>query len=75
MVATGGDEEGMLVYADGRLVAVLVHLSDENEIAPGDWYLGNRLRAASGRPEPPDLPELGGRAGLDRAAAGVALCT
>ena len=28
----------MLVFADGRLVAVLVHLSDENEIAPGDWH-------------------------------------
>jgi hypothetical protein len=46
-VATGDDEEGMLVFADDRLVAVLVHLSDENEIAPGDWYLeagfGTRL--------------------------------
>ena len=46
-VATGGDEEGMLVFADDRLVAVLAHLSDENEIAPGDWYLeagfGTRL--------------------------------
>jgi hypothetical protein len=38
-IATGDDEEGMLVFADDRLVAVLVHLSDENEIAPGDWYL------------------------------------
>jgi hypothetical protein len=46
-VATGSDEEGLLVYADDRLVAVLVHLSEENEIAPGDWYLeagfGSRL--------------------------------
>jgi hypothetical protein len=46
-VATGGDEEGMLVFSEGKLVAVLVHLSDENEIAPGDWYLeagfGSRL--------------------------------
>ena len=38
-VATGGDEEGTLVFADSRLVAVLVHLSDEKEIAPADWYL------------------------------------
>ena len=38
-VATGIDEEGMLVFSDDRLVAVLVHLSDENEVAPGDWYL------------------------------------
>ncbi len=38
-VATGYDEEGALIYADGRLVAVLVHLSDENEVAPGEWHL------------------------------------
>jgi hypothetical protein len=39
-VATGSDEEGMLVLdEDGRLVAVLVRLSDQNEIAPGQWYL------------------------------------
>ena len=38
-VRTGSDEEGMLVLHNGRLVAVLVHLSDENEAAPGDWYL------------------------------------
>jgi hypothetical protein len=38
-VATGCDDEGMLVFVDSRLVAVLVHLSDANEIAPGNWYL------------------------------------
>jgi hypothetical protein len=39
-VATGSDEEGMLVLdEDGRLVAVLVRLSDQNEVAPGQWYL------------------------------------
>ncbi len=39
-VATGFDEEGMLVL-DGakRLVAVLVRLSDDNEVAAGQWYL------------------------------------
>jgi hypothetical protein len=49
----------MLVFADGRLVAVLVHLSDENEIAPQERYLetgfGPRLnldRAASGSRRP-----------------------
>lgn len=51
-VATGSEEEGMLLYADGRLVAVLVHLSDENEIAPGDWY----LEAGFGRLDGPDRP-------------------
>jgi hypothetical protein len=38
-VATGFEEEGMLVMADERLLAVLVRLSDENEVAPGEWYL------------------------------------
>ena len=39
-VATGFDEEGMLVLdEEQRLVAVLVRLSDDNEVAPGQWYL------------------------------------
>ncbi|MFC4172883.1 hypothetical protein ACFOYU_12530, partial [Microvirga sp. GCM10011540] len=39
-VATGSDEEGLLVFdGERRLVAVLTHLSDENEVAPGHWYL------------------------------------
>jgi len=39
-VATGFDEDGMLVFdEEQRLVAVLTHLSDENEVAPGQWYL------------------------------------
>jgi hypothetical protein len=39
-VATGFDEEGMLVLdGEERLVAVLVRLSDGNEVAPGQWYL------------------------------------
>jgi hypothetical protein len=39
-VATGFDEEGMMVLDAGqRLVAVLVRLSDDNEVAPGQWYL------------------------------------
>jgi hypothetical protein len=39
-VATGSDEEGMLVFGKGqRLVAVLTHLSERTEIAPGQWYL------------------------------------
>jgi hypothetical protein len=39
-VNTGFVEEGVLVF-DGqrRLVAVLVHLSNEHEIAPGEWFL------------------------------------
>jgi hypothetical protein len=39
-VATGFDEEGIMVLdEEQRLVAVLVRLSDENEVAPGQWYL------------------------------------
>jgi hypothetical protein len=39
-VATGFDEDGMLVIDEKeRLVAVLVRLSDDNEVAPEQWYL------------------------------------
>jgi hypothetical protein len=32
------DEQGCLVFADGRLVAVLVRLSDQHEGLAGQWY-------------------------------------
>ena len=39
-VATGSDEEGLLVFADDqRLVAVLTHLSDQHEDLSGRWFL------------------------------------
>jgi hypothetical protein len=39
-VATGFDEDGMMVFdEEQRLLAVLTHISDENEVAPGQWYL------------------------------------
>ena len=39
-VANGIDEEGMLVFDEGqRLLAVLTHLSEDNEVAPGQWFL------------------------------------
>jgi hypothetical protein len=39
-VATGFDEEGMMVLDERqRLVVVLVRLSDDNEVAAGQWYL------------------------------------
>ncbi|KLK93154.1 hypothetical protein AA309_10160 [Microvirga vignae] len=39
-VATGAEEEDMLLFdRDQRLLAVLVQLSPENEVAPGQWYL------------------------------------
>jgi hypothetical protein len=52
-VATGFDEEGMMVLDEGqRLVAVLVRLSDDNEVAPGQWY----LEAGFGRLDGGDRP-------------------
>ena len=39
-VATGFDEEGMMVLDEAqRLLAVLVRLSDDNEVAPGQWFV------------------------------------
>lgn len=38
-VATGTDEEGMLVFLDGRLVAVLVQLSEVHDGLAGAWFL------------------------------------
>lgn len=39
-VNTGFEEEGVLVFDEQqRLVAVMVHLSDRNEVAPGQWFL------------------------------------
>jgi hypothetical protein len=56
-VATGADEEGCLVFSDDRLVAVLVHLSDENEIAPGHWYYEAGFGALDG-PEHPTFANI-----------------
>jgi hypothetical protein len=52
-VATGFAGEGMLVLDEKkRLVAVLVRLSDDNEVAPGQWY----LEAGFGRIDGPSHP-------------------
>ena len=52
-VATGFDEEGMMVLDEGqRLLAVLVRLSDGNEVAPGQWF----VEAGFGRLDGPDHP-------------------
>jgi hypothetical protein len=40
LVQTGTrDEEGQLVFVDGKLAAVLVLLSDQHEDAAGQWFL------------------------------------
>lgn len=54
-VGTGADEEGCLVFSDGRMVAVLVRLSDDNEIAPGQWF----YEAGFGALDGPDHPTFG----------------
>ena len=56
-VANGHDEEGVLAFVDARLVAVLVHLSEENEIAPGEWFLEAGFGRVDGV-EHPTFPNL-----------------
>ncbi len=52
-VATGSDEEGLLVFADDqRLVAVLTHLSDQHGDIAGHWF----LETGFGRLDGPDHP-------------------
>ena len=52
-VGNGFDEEGMLVLnGDHRLVAVLSHLSDDNEVAPGQWYLEAGFGRSDGSSHP-----------------------
>jgi hypothetical protein len=64
-VATGYDEEGMMVLdGEKRLVAVLVRLSDENEVAAGQWY----LEAGFGWIDGPDHPLF---SNLDQAQAWI----
>ena len=48
----------MLVFFDGRLVAVLVRLSDENAAAPGDWYLEAGFGRGLDGPNHPTFPTL-----------------
>ena len=59
------DEEGQLVFADGHLVAVLVHLSEEYEADAGKWF----LEAGFGRVDHPNPPKF---ADLDEAQAWIA---
>ena len=53
-VATGFDEEGMMVLDEKqRLMAVLVRLSDDNEVAAGQWYLEAGLAGCMAEVTPP----------------------
>jgi hypothetical protein len=52
-VATGSDEEGMLVFdEDHRLTAVLTRLTDQHDEASGCWF----LEAGFGQLDGPDHP-------------------
>src|SRR3954447_19722622 len=63
-VATGFDEEGMLVFdGDQRLVAVLTRLSDQNEVAPGPWFLEAGFGRLGGGAIPPLLTSMQHKAG------------
>ena len=58
-VATGLDKDGVLVFADNRLVAVLVQLSEVHEPigVAGQWFLETSygLRLTGSQPIFPDL--------------------
>ena len=52
-VATGSDEEGLLVFdRELRLAAVLTHLGEQYDGLSGHWY----LEAGFGRLDRPDHP-------------------
>ena len=52
-VDTGSeDEDGVLVFADGRLVAVLVRLSDEHGDKAGQWFLEHGFNRLDGTAHP-----------------------
>ena len=51
-VGTDHDEEGCLVFSNGRLIAVLVRLSDQHGELAGLWF----LEASFGRVDATDHP-------------------
>jgi hypothetical protein len=55
-VATGTDEEGMLVFSGDRLVAVLVRLSPGHDELAGHWFLETGYGPLSG-PDHPTFPD------------------
>jgi len=58
------DTQSQLVFADGFLVAVLVHLSDQHGADTGKWF----LEAGFGRVDHPNPPTFDD---LDRAQAWI----
>ena len=56
-VANDHDEEGLLVFAEDRLVAVLVRLSEEHRDLSGHWFLEAGFGRLDG-PHHPTFPDL-----------------
>ena len=52
------DEEGCLVFADGRLVAVLVRLSEQHDGLAGQWFHEHGFGPALDEPAHPVFPTL-----------------
>ena len=59
LVATGEEGEGVLVFCNGRLVAILVRLSDLHEEQAGWWFLETGFGPLEG-PQHPSFPDLDG---------------
>lgn len=57
LMATSEDQEGQLVFVDGRLVAVLTRLSPLHGDQAGRWFLETGYGAAAG-PQNPSFPDI-----------------
>ena len=57
-VRTGHDEEGCLVFTDGRLIAVLVQLSGTHGELAGQWYHEAGFGSQLDGPQHPTFPDL-----------------
>lgn len=56
-VAVRGGEEGRLAFADGRLVAVFVRLSEDYDDHAGSWFMEVGFDRLDG-PKHPAFPDL-----------------
>ena len=58
VIADHPDAEGQLVFADERLVAVLVYLSEDYESEAGEWYVEAAFGPGLGNPLNPMFDSL-----------------
>ena len=69
-IATGFEEEGMLVFDDEqRLVAIPTHLSDQYDGASGHWFLEAGFGRLEGKDHPTFADPPGAEAWLNRSLA------